>query len=270
MCADYRLFHPSTGHDVLKDVDVVASSRSSPVHPRWVPCSSTGHAWLLPAPAPAGCAHTPRYHSRKLAALAVPPLYGLGGDVFFSALPPKDTSGGEVSGSRPCHRAEIDGLTLLRELEESGRVPLSGDAYNAGGDRNSQSRVASLTELSDVPTFVVQVGGRLGHGGGRVQRRRRASGCRRSGWTRTSAWCLATDGCTSRTSRSKTSGSSGASSRDSSTRSTRCCLVGARLASGDVYMSKSAQLGGRSRAGEAGQGPALERLAAQYLAASNT
>ncbi|KAI9439284.1 hypothetical protein H4582DRAFT_1948160 [Lactarius indigo] len=63
-------------------------------------------------------------------------------------------------------RAALDVLTLLRELEESARVPLSDDAYDAGSDHSSQGRVASPTELSDVPTdasfsvSVMQVGGR--------------------------------------------------------------------------------------------------------------
>jgi hypothetical protein len=57
-------------------------------------------------------------------------------------------------------------LTLLRELEENARVPLSDDAYDAGSDRSSQGRVASPTELSDVQTdasfsvSVMRVGGR--------------------------------------------------------------------------------------------------------------
>ncbi len=52
-------------------------------------------------------------------------------------------------------------LTLLRELEESARVPLSDGACS---DRTSQSRIALLTELSDVlaeasfSTSVVWVG----------------------------------------------------------------------------------------------------------------
>ncbi len=63
-------------------------------------------------------------------------------------------------------RAALDVLTLLRELEESARVPLSDDAYDMGSDHSSQGRVASPTELSDVPTdasfsvSVMQVGGR--------------------------------------------------------------------------------------------------------------
>lgn len=63
-------------------------------------------------------------------------------------------------------RAALDVLTVLRELEESARVPLSDDAYDAGSDRSSQSRVASPAELSDVPTdasfsvSVMRVGGR--------------------------------------------------------------------------------------------------------------
>jgi hypothetical protein len=62
-------------------------------------------------------------------------------------------------------RAALDVLTLLRELEESARVPLSDDAYDVGSDRSSQ-RVASPTELSDGPTdasfsvSVMRVGGR--------------------------------------------------------------------------------------------------------------
>jgi hypothetical protein len=60
-------------------------------------------------------------------------------------------------------RAALDVLTVLRELEESARVPLSDDAYDACSDRSSQSRVALL---SDVPTdssfsvSVMRVGGR--------------------------------------------------------------------------------------------------------------
>ncbi|KAH9051603.1 hypothetical protein EDB83DRAFT_2542998 [Lactarius deliciosus] len=63
-------------------------------------------------------------------------------------------------------RAALDVLTLLRELEESARVPLSDDAYDVCSDHSSQGRVASPTELSDVPTdasfsvSVMQVGGR--------------------------------------------------------------------------------------------------------------
>ena len=63
-------------------------------------------------------------------------------------------------------RAALDVLTLLRELEESARVPLSDDAYDAGSDRSSQGRVASPTEMSEVQTdasfsvSVMQVGGR--------------------------------------------------------------------------------------------------------------
>jgi hypothetical protein len=63
-------------------------------------------------------------------------------------------------------RAALDVLTVLRELEESARVPLSDDAYDAGSDRSSQSRVASPAELSDGPTdasfsvSVMRVGGR--------------------------------------------------------------------------------------------------------------
>ncbi|KAH9173762.1 hypothetical protein EDB89DRAFT_1905152 [Lactarius sanguifluus] len=43
-------------------------------------------------------------------------------------------------------------LTLLRELEESARDPLSDDAYDAGSDHSLQGRVASPAVLSDVPT----------------------------------------------------------------------------------------------------------------------
>jgi hypothetical protein len=63
-------------------------------------------------------------------------------------------------------RAALDVLTVLRELEESARVPLSDDAYDASSDRSSQSRVVSPAELSDVPTdasfsvSVMRVGGR--------------------------------------------------------------------------------------------------------------
>jgi len=63
-------------------------------------------------------------------------------------------------------RAALDVLTVLRELEESARIPLSDDAYDAGSDRSFQSRVASPAELSDVPTdasfsvSVMRVGGR--------------------------------------------------------------------------------------------------------------
>ena len=49
-------------------------------------------------------------------------------------------------------RAALDVLTLLHELEECARVPLSDDAYDDGSDRSSQGRVASPTELSDVQT----------------------------------------------------------------------------------------------------------------------
>jgi hypothetical protein len=63
-------------------------------------------------------------------------------------------------------RAALDVLTVMRELEESARVPLSDDAYDAGSDHSSQSRVASPAEMSDVPTdasfsvSVMRVGGR--------------------------------------------------------------------------------------------------------------
>jgi hypothetical protein len=63
-------------------------------------------------------------------------------------------------------RAALDVLTVLRELEECARVPLSDDAYNASSDRSSQLRVASPGELSDVPTgasfsvSVMRMGGR--------------------------------------------------------------------------------------------------------------
>ncbi|KAI0262095.1 hypothetical protein BC834DRAFT_1043661 [Gloeopeniophorella convolvens] len=64
-------------------------------------------------------------------------------------------------------RAALDVLIVLRELEESARVPLSDDAYDAGSDDHSaHSRVASPSELSDVPTeasfsvSIMQVGGR--------------------------------------------------------------------------------------------------------------
>ena len=63
-------------------------------------------------------------------------------------------------------RAALDVLTVLRELEESARVPLSDDAYDASSDLSSHSRVASPAELSDVPTdasfsvSVMRVGGR--------------------------------------------------------------------------------------------------------------
>ncbi|KAI0248527.1 hypothetical protein BJV78DRAFT_1235181 [Lactifluus subvellereus] len=63
-------------------------------------------------------------------------------------------------------RAALDALTVLRELEENARVPLSDDAYDAGSDHSSQSRVMSPAELSDVPTdasfsvSVMRVGGR--------------------------------------------------------------------------------------------------------------
>jgi hypothetical protein len=63
-------------------------------------------------------------------------------------------------------RAALDVLTVLRELEESARVPLSDDVYDASSDRSMQSRVASPAELSDVPTdsslsvSVLRVGGR--------------------------------------------------------------------------------------------------------------
>ena len=63
-------------------------------------------------------------------------------------------------------RAALDVLTVLRELEESARIPLSDDAYDASSDRSSQSRVASPAEMSDVPTdasfsvSVMRVGGR--------------------------------------------------------------------------------------------------------------
>jgi hypothetical protein len=55
-------------------------------------------------------------------------------------------------------------LTVLRELEESARIPLSDEAYDVGSDHSS--RVASPTALSDVPTdasfsvSVMRVGGR--------------------------------------------------------------------------------------------------------------
>ena len=49
-------------------------------------------------------------------------------------------------------RAALDALTVLRELEETTRIPLSDDAYDVGSDRSSPSRVLSPTELSDIPT----------------------------------------------------------------------------------------------------------------------
>lgn len=63
-------------------------------------------------------------------------------------------------------RAALDVLTVLRELEESARIPLSDEAYDVGSDRSSHSRVASPAELSDVHTdasfsvSVMRVGGR--------------------------------------------------------------------------------------------------------------
>jgi hypothetical protein len=63
-------------------------------------------------------------------------------------------------------RAALDVLTVLRELEECARVPLSDGAYDAGSDHSPHSRVASPTELSDVQTdasftvSVMRVGGR--------------------------------------------------------------------------------------------------------------
>ena len=49
-------------------------------------------------------------------------------------------------------RVALDVLTLLSELEESARVPLSDDAYDEGSDCSSQGRIVSQTEQSDVPT----------------------------------------------------------------------------------------------------------------------
>jgi hypothetical protein len=63
-------------------------------------------------------------------------------------------------------RAALDVLTVLRELDESARVPLSDDAYDASSDRCSQSRVSSPAEISDVrinasfSVSVMRVGGR--------------------------------------------------------------------------------------------------------------
>ena len=63
-------------------------------------------------------------------------------------------------------RAALDVLTILCELEESTRVSLSDDAYDASSDRSSQSRVASPIKLSHVPAdssssvSVMRVGGR--------------------------------------------------------------------------------------------------------------
>jgi len=51
-------------------------------------------------------------------------------------------------------RAALDVLTVLRELEESARVPLSDDAYDAASDHITHSRGASPAELSDGPTDV--------------------------------------------------------------------------------------------------------------------
>jgi hypothetical protein len=62
--------------------------------------------------------------------------------------------------------AALEVLTVLRELEESARVPLSDDAYDAGSDHSSQSRVASPAAVSDAPTdasfsvSIMRVGGR--------------------------------------------------------------------------------------------------------------
>jgi hypothetical protein len=59
----------------------------------------------------------------------------------------------------------LDVLTILCELEECARIPLSDAAYDVGSDRSSHSRVASPTELSDVQTdapfsvSVMRVGG---------------------------------------------------------------------------------------------------------------
>jgi len=64
--------------------------------------------------------------------------------------------------------AVLDMLTVLRELEESARIPLSDDAYDVGSDRSSPSRVLSPTELSDVPTDASLFG--LGHARGRAAR----------------------------------------------------------------------------------------------------
>ena len=57
-------------------------------------------------------------------------------------------------------------MAVLLEFEESARAPLLDDAYNASGDRGSQSRVASPAGLSDGSTdasfsvSVMRVGGR--------------------------------------------------------------------------------------------------------------
>ena len=76
------------------------------------------------------------------------------------------SSGTDTDPLARIRRAALDVLTVLRELEESARIPLSDDAYDASSDLSSQSRVASPAELSDVPTdasfsvSVMRVGGR--------------------------------------------------------------------------------------------------------------
>jgi len=83
--------------------------------------------------------------------------------------PQKRRVSSDVARTDPLARirhAALDVLTVLRELEESARIPLSDDAYDVGSDRSSPSRVLSQTELSDVPTDAsfsipaMRVGGR--------------------------------------------------------------------------------------------------------------
>ena len=57
-------------------------------------------------------------------------------------------------------RAELDVLTLLRELKENTRARFSVDADDAGSDHSSQGRITLPMALSDVPTdasFLVSV-----------------------------------------------------------------------------------------------------------------
>jgi hypothetical protein len=100
-------------------------------------------------------------------------------------------------------RAALDLLTVPGDLEERAGIPLLDDTYDTGSDRSLQSCVASLTELSDVPTNVSSSVSICTWAAGASQssfgtRRtismstRRASACHTSGGT--NDWCSASGG----------------------------------------------------------------------------
>jgi len=89
--ADYRLLPPSTGHDVLKDVvDLFAFLARTPT----LGTVLLDGTRLAVAGTSAGgmCAFLAAIHANPRPR-AVLSFYGLGGDVFVSALPLQDTSG---------------------------------------------------------------------------------------------------------------------------------------------------------------------------------